>query len=118
MPNYILLLRQPPKMLKDLSPEEFQKKIAQYAAWRDELVTRGKMRGGEKLANEAGRQIRVENGRVSVTEGPFSEAQEILGGFFMIESADYDEAVAIARTCPHLVDRQWIEVLQVDPRRG
>jgi hypothetical protein len=50
-----------------------------------------------------------------VTDGPFSETQEILGGFFMIEAADYAEAVEIARTCPHLKGDRWIEVRRVQP---
>jgi hypothetical protein len=58
--------------------------------------------------------LRTHDGKVSVTDGPYSESQEILGGFFMIEAADYDEAVEIARTCPHLGKGKRIEVRQVD----
>ena len=54
------------------------------------------------------------DGKISVTDGPYSESQEILGGFFMIEAVDYGEAVEIARTCPHLGEGKWIEVRQVD----
>jgi hypothetical protein len=52
-----------------------------------------------------------------VTDGPYSEAAEVLGGYFAIEAASYDEAVEIARTCPHLTGGQWIEVRQVDSIR-
>jgi hypothetical protein len=85
-----------------------------YIAWRDALVKRNKMRAGEKLTNDGGRHLRTHDGKVSVTDGPYSESREILGGFFMIEAADYGEAVEIARTCPHLGEGKWIEERQVD----
>jgi hypothetical protein len=114
MPNFLLLLHQRPTSFRNLSPEEIQKILGSYIAWREGLVKRNKMRAGEKLTDDGGRQLRTNGGKVSVTDGPYSETQEILGGFFMIEAADYAEAVAIAQTCPHLVDERWIEVRQVD----
>jgi hypothetical protein len=114
MPNYLLLLHQTPAKFRSLSPEEIQKIIGGYIAWREGLVKRNKMRAAEKLADDGGRRLRTKNGQVSVTDGPYSESQEVLGGFFMIEAANYDEAVEIARSCPHLVDDQWIEIRQVD----
>ena len=83
----------------------------------DELVRQNKMRGGEKLTNDGGRRLRIQSGKVSVTDGPYSEAAEVLGGYFAIEAADYDEAVALAHTCPHLTGDQWIEVRQIDAVR-
>jgi hypothetical protein len=114
MANFLLLLHQKPTTFRNLSPEEIQKILGSYIAWRDALVKRNKMRAGEKLTNDGGRHLRAQDGNVSVTDGPYSESQEILGGFFMIEAADYGEAVEIARTCPHLGDGKWIEVRQVD----
>jgi hypothetical protein len=114
MPQFLLLLHQTPTTFRNLSPEEIQKILGGYIAWRETLVKRNKMRAGEKLTNDGGRQLRTQDGKVSVTDGPYSESQEILGGFFMIEAADYGEAVEIARTCPHLGEGKWIEVRQVD----
>jgi len=117
MPGFILLLHQSPSKFRDLAPEEIQQIIARYKAWREELVHRNQLRGGEKLTNDGGRRLRIQAGQVSVTDGPYSEAAEVLGGYFAIEAADYDEAVAIARTCPHLTGGQWIEVRQIDSVR-
>jgi hypothetical protein len=115
MPSYLLLLHQAPMRLGNLSPEEIQKIIGKYEAWRTEISKRNQLRGGEKLTDEGGRELRVRNEKVSVTDGPFSELQEVLGGFFMIEAANYDEAVEIARTCPHLSFGDGrIEVRQVE----
>jgi hypothetical protein len=118
MPKFILLLHQEANRTAHLSPEEIQKIIGRYTAWRDDLVKRGKVLGGEKLTNDGGRHLRTKGDSVSVTEGPFSESQEVLGGFFLIESADYEEAAAIASTCPHMGDNRWIEVRQIDAMRG
>jgi hypothetical protein len=117
MPAYMLLLHQSPSKFRDLSPEEIQQIIARYKAWREELVRQNRLRGGEKLSNDGGRRLRIQGSQVSVTDGPYSEAAEVLGGYFAIEAASYDEAVEIARTCPHLTGSQWIEVRQVDSMR-
>jgi len=114
MPNYLLLLHQTPSRFRNLAPEEIQKILGSYIAWREALVKRNKMRAGEKLTDDGGRQLRVRDGKVSVTDGPYSETQEILGGFFMIEAENYEEAVKIAQTCPHLGEGKWIDVRQVD----
>jgi hypothetical protein len=114
MPDFLLLLHQPPTKFDDLSPDEIQKIITKYKTWREDLVQRNKIRGGQKLTDDGGRRLRTQDGRVSVTEGPFSESQEVLGGYFSIVAADFDEAVEIARTCPHLIDGQWIDVRQID----
>ena len=114
MPSYMLLLHQSPSKFQELAPEDIQQIIARYTAWRSELVRQNKLRSGEKLTNDGGRRLRIQGDQVSVTDGPYSEAAEVLGGYFTIEAANYDEAVAIARTCPHLAGTQWIEIRQVD----
>ena len=49
-----------------------------------------------------------------VTDGPYAEAREVVGGYFTVRAADYDGAVAIARDCPHLA-HGWIEVREIEP---
>jgi len=110
----MLLLHQSPSKFQDLAPEDIQQIITRYTAWRSELVRQNKLRSGEKLTNDGGRRLRIQGDQVSVTDGSYSEAAEVLGGYFTIEAANYDEAVAIARTCPHLAGTQWIEIRQVD----
>lgn len=113
MPEYVLLLNQSEKKFDNLSPEEIQALLSKYMAWRQGLVQRGILRGGRKLA-EGGRRLRTVKEQLLVTEGPFSESQEVLGGYFIIEVANYNEAVDVARTCPHLIDGQSIELRQLD----
>ena len=75
----------------------------------------GKLAGGLKLKDEGGRRMTRNGDGVRVVDGPFAEAKEVVGGFFLIEAADYDEAVEISRSCPHLVYGQSIELREVDP---
>ena len=51
---------------------------------------------------------------LAVTDGPFAEAKEIIGGFFVVDARDYDEAVSVAKGCPHL-DFGTIEVREIEP---
>lgn len=114
MPNFMLLLHQSPSRFDNLSPQEMQALLGRYTAWREELVRQNRLRGGDKLTNDGGRRLRIQGNQVSVTDGPYSEATEVLGGYFTIDARDYDDAVAVARTCPHLAGAQWIEIRQVD----
>jgi hypothetical protein len=114
MPQYALLLSSPHNFHGNLSPEEIQAVIARYAAWRDGMIKQNLLRGSQKLVDRTGRRMRTQNGKLFVTEGPFSESQEVLGGFFVIEVPGYNEAVEIAKTCPHMVDGNLIEIRELD----
>ena len=114
MAKFMLLLHDDPRSGGGASPEEMQKIIGEYVAWRRGIEAQGKMLGGEKLGDEGGRVLSQANGEVRVVDGPFAEAKEVVGGFFMIEAADYDEAVALSQDCPHLVYGSRIELRQID----
>lgn len=101
MPQYMLLLYDDPAAVqhfKSLSPEEMQKAIEKYMAWGKNPF----IRGFQRLAEDVGRVIRSENGKPRTTDGPYSETKEILGGYYTIEAANYDEAAKITLTHPHL----------------
>ena len=74
----------------------------------------GIMKGGDKLTDEPGKLTRRQDGQVRVSDGPYSESKELLGGYYMIEAASYDTAVDHARDCPQLEYGGTIEVRQVD----
>ena len=115
MPQFALLLSTPASRYDNLSPQEIQALLARFVAWREGLVHRNIYRGSQKLVDGTGRRLRTQNGNVLVTEGPFSESQEVLGGFFVIEVPTYEDAVEVSRTCPNLVDGNLIEIRQLDP---
>jgi hypothetical protein len=97
-----------------VSPEQMQQIIEKYMKWGSKLRTTGVLVSSDKLTGEPGRVMRGKNGQVRVTDGPYSETKEVLGGYYTIEAASYDEALERARDCPHLEYGGTIEVRQVD----
>jgi hypothetical protein len=115
MANYLLLLYDDPTRWNTLGPEEMQSVIAKYMAWADGM--RGKGYVGNKLADDPGKVLRSSSGRPRVTDGPYSETKEVLGGYFQIEAASYDDAVKQAMTCPHIEYGGTIEVRLIENLR-
>lgn len=114
MASFMLLLHGHTEMPEDISAEDVQGIIGEYVAWRKKVQADGNMIGGEKLTDEGGRHLALRNGEVRVTDGPYAEVKEALGGYFAINAADYDEAVEIAKTCPHIKYGSRIEIRMID----
>ncbi len=114
MAQFLLLLHDKPTDFSGYSAEEMQSVIAEYSAWREDLIARKLFLGGQKLKDEGGRHLSTQDGRVQVVDGPYSEAKEVLGGYFMLEADDYPAAVNISRECPHLKYGGRIEVREID----
>ena len=102
MAQYLLLLHEDPNGSAALAPAEMQAIIEKYQAWSDGIAESGRLLGSNKLQDEGGRQLTLNDGSLRVIDGPFSEAKEVIGGYFLIEAADYEDAVALAGDCPHL----------------
>lgn len=98
MSQFMILLYDDPAQWQKVSPEEMQKAIEKYRAWREKPFTID----GKRLGEDAGKVMRLEGGRPRATDGPYSETKEVLGGFYLIEAKDYDEAVQLAHDHPHL----------------
>lgn len=101
-----------------LSPAEMQAITQRYVAWSQKLGAAGKIAGGEKLTNDSGRVIRSKGGELVVSDGPYSESKDFLGGYFLLDVADWAEAEAIARTCPHAELGRPIEIRQIETING
>lgn len=114
MPNFMLLLHEQPFDFNQVSAEEMQSIVAEYSAWRERLVANNQLMGGEKLKDEGGKILQRHDGQLKVTDGPYSEAKEILGGYFTIKAADYAEAVSISESCPHLTFGGRVELREID----
>ena len=102
MPKYILFLREDPQRFADISPEEMQAIVMRYKRWRESLAANGRQAGGQKLRDHEGRTLKSAAGKLVVTDGPFAETREILGGYFEFTADSYDQAVELSRDCPHL----------------
>ena len=114
MPDFILLLHSPAAARPALPPEQISAVTQDYMGWRNRMRAEGHLKGGEKLTFDAGRVMRANGGRVTVTDGPYAESKELLGGFFLITAWDYDEACHLAESCPHFKYGGSIEVRQID----
>ncbi|HJR60417.1 MAG TPA: YciI family protein [Vicinamibacterales bacterium] len=114
MPRFVLLLHDAPDAYTGLSPEQMQQVIQKYVAWGDRLRSAGVLEGGEKLADEPGKVMRGRNGQVRITDGPYSETKEVLGGYYIVAADSYEKALTLARDCPHFEYGGTIEVREVD----
>ena len=93
---------------KSLSPEQMQQVAGQWMAWFKRLKDQGSVVDGRPLEPE-GKMVSGKNGRV-VSDGPFAESKEAIGGFFILNVATMDEALAIAQECPGLPHGARVEV--------
>src|SRR5262245_52287937 len=75
--------------------------MQEYMAYSQLLIDRGAMAGGEPLdPTTSATTIRLRGGQRLVTDGPFAETKEALGGFYVIDARDLDEAIELAAKCP------------------
>ena len=99
--RYMLLIAVDDKDGHQLPPEEEAALMAEYGAFTEALLDAGAMQGGSRLRpTSTATTVRVRDGETFVTDGPFAETKEHLGGFYLIEAADLDAAVAWAAKIP------------------
>jgi hypothetical protein len=114
MSNYLLLLHERPADFVNHTPEEFQAMFTEYMAWSEKIKADGAYVSGNKLKDEGGKSI-VKNGDgMRVTDGPFIEAKEVIGGYYLIAASDYAAAVKVSEGCPHLKYGGRIEVREIE----
>lgn len=98
--QYVLLIYTP-EPTEEPTPEAIAETMKGYNAFTDHIRQRGAMLAGEALDSTAtATTVRVVDGRTITTDGPFAETKETLGGFYLVEAADLDEAIAYAAMIP------------------
>ena len=99
--KFMLLLWGDESQWEGASPEEAAAEMKRWEDYSAELVAAGAMVSGEGLEPSASsRTLRVENGERVVTDGPFAETKEALGGFYVIECGSMEEALEWAAKVP------------------
>jgi hypothetical protein len=93
---------------RGLSPSQLQTVTDQWMRWFHGLKEEGKVAGGNPLEDE-GVTLSGKGGRI-VSDGPFAESKEAIGGYFLLTVGTMDEAVSIARLCPGLEHGCHVEV--------
>jgi hypothetical protein len=98
--QYALLIYTAPQQ-EAPSEEEMALEMKAYNEFTQEIVDKGVMQGGEALdAIETATTVRVRNGELATVDGPFAETKEVLGGFYLVDCADLDEAIGYAAKIP------------------
>lgn len=99
--KYLCLIYEDETRWTGLTPGEAEAYIAECMAAQAGIQAGGHFLAGEALNQTAtATTVRVRNGRLSATDGPFAETREQLGGFYLIEARDRDEAVRVSATIP------------------
>ena len=98
---YMLLIQEPVGQRETRTEAEGHAVYASMLWFADDLKSRGMLLGVESLASQAkATRVTVREGRPQILDGPFAEAKEMIGGFFLVECATHAEAVQIAAQCP------------------
>jgi hypothetical protein len=97
---------------EDKSPEEIQRAIDAFYAWHDRLVGEGKAKSGQRLA-----QPSMMVSRHGVTDGPFAETKEVIGGYWFFLAGSLAEAAALAAQNPCLACGLTYEIRPTEPKR-
>ena len=114
MSPFMLLLRRPQGAIENLSAADFEELMERVRAWHHKLETSGRLVRVGKLMDDEGKTLRQENHNLVVFDGPYSETKEVIGGYFIVEANDYDDAVALAEGCPALFLGGCVEVRALD----
>lgn len=113
MAQFMLILFENPGDFAKMAPEDIQKVIEKYGAWGEKLGMTGKIAGGHKLTEDGGKRLDRAGSKIAVTDGPYTESKEVIGGIYIVKAADFAEACEIAKTCPHM-EYGRIEIRQID----
>ncbi len=99
--QYMLLIYGDEKSWANMSEAEVKNVMAAYTNYSKELAASGALRGGSELAPvSTATTVRVRNGKVMTADGPFAETKEQLGGYYLIDVPNLDEAIKWAAKIP------------------
>jgi hypothetical protein len=99
--RYLLMIYTPEYDPAQVSAEEWQRTMEAYNAFTKECRDRGVMEGGEALqVTSTATTVRVRDGKTLITDGPFAETKEALGGYYLLKTRDLDEALELAAMIP------------------
>ena len=94
------------------SPEDMQRSLQKWGSWIQGLAQAGTFKAGEPL--ERGGKV-VAGAKKLVTDGPFVESKEVVGGYLIVSAASLDEATIMSKGCPILEEGGSVEVRQIHP---
>ncbi len=99
--QYLLLIYSNEAEFAGINPKDRQTMMADFTEFTKSIIQGGQFKAGDRLKPvSAASTVRVRNGKVSTTDGPFAETREQLGGYYLVEAKNVDEAIAIAARIP------------------
>ncbi|MBM4014779.1 MAG: transcription initiation protein [Planctomycetes bacterium] len=121
MAKFLVMLTEDPAYWAKYTPEQMGDVIRQYVAWGMKMQATRRMKVGHKLVDEGGKRLTAARGRLKVTDGPYAESHEVVGGFYVMEADSYDQAAKLLAGHPHLAHGQRIDLRAIETvggRRG
>ncbi|MEO0813459.1 MAG: YciI family protein [Myxococcota bacterium] len=116
MKNYLLLLHETQGTnAAELSADEIAQVIAEYRSWHEQLADQKRVRDSQKVRDDGGKSLIQRDGKPVVFDGPYAQAKELIGGYFLIAATDYEDAVEVSSSCPHLTYGGRIEIREIEP---
>jgi hypothetical protein len=99
--RYLLMISTDESGLEGMTPEDGQAMMGEYFAFQEEMASRGVLQGGERLQPPSdATTVRVRDGETLTTDGPFAETKEQIGGYYVADCKDLDEAIEVAAKIP------------------
>ena len=99
--RYVCLIYSDEQTWEKMPKQEVDTVLGEYFAFTDDIKRTGNYHAGEALQpTTTATTVRVRNGRISTTDGPFAETKEQLGGFYLISARDLNEAIQLAARIP------------------
>jgi hypothetical protein len=106
MSKFIFVFRNDPMGHRSVSPEQMQQMMKKWMDWKDGLEKSGHLKQRGERLDPSGKVVRAG----AVTDGPFVEVKDSIQGFLMVEAADLEQAVELAKGCPILEGDGTVEV--------
>lgn len=99
--QYLLAIYEDEAIAAKRTPEQWGPFMGKYKAFTQSIIESGHFKAGDGLqGTQSATSVRVRGGKAQLTDGPFAETREALGGYYLIEAKDLDEATAIAARIP------------------
>ena len=100
--RYLLMICNEENVVLNQGPVAEAAMLAEYGTFSEEMATRGVLRDGARLRPTSdATTVRVQDGEILTADGPFAETKEQIGGYYIVDCANLDEAIAVAAKIPH-----------------
>ena len=99
--QYLLLIYRNEAQQSQMAPADYEKLLAEYSTYTQSIVQSGHFKAGDGLQpTSTATTVRVRDGKSVVLDGPYADAKEQLGGYYLVDVPTIDEAIAWALRCP------------------